>query len=241
MDPYRDPHEKPQEPPRARRTDLGAALKTYKAVRTRWFMAAAVVLSVVCAAAAAPRDGDWPPAVALTMIVAAIVGSLGWRSARQGSFQVVLHEEGVAAHEGESVRRIAFEDVDALWWTIERRWATLTGSVAFAVELRLVDHEGATCIIPTRVDDAEELILAIERRCSKPLETPAWAALREGRPLRFGPLTMDETGLRAEDWDAPWESGRCGSRRGGSSSIGARVWCPGAPSPSIECPIRASS
>lgn len=206
MDPYRDPHEKPQEPPRARRTDLGPARKTHKAVRTRWFMVAAVVLSVVCAAAAAPRDMDWPPVVAMTMIIAAIVGSLGWHPARRGPFHVVLHEEGVAVHEDDSTRQVAFEDVDELWWTIERRWTLLRGSAAFAVELRLIDHDGASHVIPTRVDDADELILAIQRRCSTPLETPARAALREGEPLRFGPLTMDETGLRAKHWDAPWES-----------------------------------
>jgi hypothetical protein len=206
VDPYRDPHEKPQEPPRARRTDLGPARKTHKAVRPRWFMVAAVVLSVVCAAAAAPRDTDWAPAVVLTMVIAAFVGSLAWRPARTGPFHVVLHEEGVAVHEDGSTRQIAFEDVDELWWTIERRWTLFQGSVAFAMELRLVDHEGASYVMPTRVEDADALILAVERRCSKPLEAPARAALRGGEPLRFGPLTMDETGLRGKDWDAPWES-----------------------------------
>lgn len=205
MDPYRDPQQPAQAPPPPRRADLGRSRKTFAPRAPSTFAPSLIAAVMVVGLAPVVWPEGWWAEGAVLVSAAAVFAALTWRGPRKSQVQVVLHTEGISVHRGATEDRIPFDEVDELWWKIERRRVPFLGKLAFVVGVRFVDHDGVSHSVPIQLEDAEELLGTIERRCSKPLESPALDALRRGEPLHFGPYTLDETGLRTQRWSLTWE------------------------------------
>jgi len=206
VDPYRDPHEKPQDPrPAQEEPGLGPARATYAPPRTTLLDPAVLIgLAVVCAAPILWSEG-WIAISGLLVVGAAAFAWFAWYRTRLRRQRVVVHAEGIAVHDTRGERQVRFDEVDEVWWKLDQRRLPWIGKFAVVVGLRLVEHGGVSHRVPVELEGVGEMLATIERRCSKPLESPALDALRRGEPLHFGPYTLDETGLRTRRWSLCWE------------------------------------
>ncbi len=177
MDPYRDPHEKPQDPrPAQEEPGLGPARATYAPPRTTLLDPAVLIgLAVVCAAPILWSEG-WIAISGLLVVGAAAFGWFAWYRTRLRRQRVVVHAEGIAVHDTRGERQVRFDEVDEVWWKLDQRRLPWIGKFAVVVGLRLVEHGGASHRVPVELEGVGEMLATIERRCSKPLESPAHAA-----------------------------------------------------------------
>jgi hypothetical protein len=119
---------------------------------------------------------------------------LVWPLLRQREQEVELHEEGLVIVAGGEARTVLFDDVDEVWFELDRMGSPL-GAVALIPGLQLVEHGGQRVRVPGRVEDAVTLFRAITRRCSDALLPDARKALSAGQVLTFGKVRLDAEGI----------------------------------------------
>jgi hypothetical protein len=116
-------------------------------------------------------------------------------------FSAALHAHGVVLSRSGAQRALAFEDVDEVWFEIER-FQGQAGAQIHA--LRLVAFDGEVHRIPLAIEGAVALADGVLRACSAPLLAEARSALGQGETLRFGRVQLDRTGVTAGKKHLAW-------------------------------------
>ena len=110
---------------------------------------------------------------------------------------VDLHVDGLVFRTAKSERAIAFDDIDELWFE------QVHGGTIDSV--RLVLHDGTSFDLPADLARRADVFLALERRCSRPLERRALDAVAHGAQLTFGEYVLDKDGFGGPGWDLRWD------------------------------------
>ncbi|MDC3959494.1 DUF6585 family protein [Polyangium jinanense] len=123
---------------------------------------------------------------------------------RQRDLRIEVHDSGLVVHRGRARDVIVFEDVDELWFELERRYLP-AGELALIRAVRLVEHGGAKHTVPLYVELGYEITRHIVRHCSLPLAADAEKALRAGETLTFGKVRLDAQGIILGQSRAAWK------------------------------------
>lgn len=122
---------------------------------------------------------------------------------RRRGLRIEAHDSGLVVHQRRARAVIVFEDVDEIWFELERRSLPF-GDLALIRAVRLVEHSGAEHTVPLHVELGHEITQQIVRHCSLPLAADAEKALRAGETLTFGKVRIDAQGIILGQSRAAW-------------------------------------
>ncbi|MDI1482967.1 DUF6585 family protein [Polyangium sp. y55x31] len=124
---------------------------------------------------------------------------------RRRGLCIEVHDCGLVVHQRRARAVIVFEDVDELWFELDRRSLPF-GDLALIRAVRLVEHGGGPAhTIPLHVELGHEITRQIVRHCSLPLAADAEKALRAGETLTFGKVRIDAQGIILGKSRAAWK------------------------------------
>lgn len=141
------------------------------------------------------------PLPILAPIAVACLGLLAWSPLRTRGRSVGLHARGLLVGHAGTQRPVAFEDVDEVWFEINRLHSE---AGAYLRALRIADFSGGVHLVPTATSDGEVLADVVLRACSEPLLREAGRALQEGQALTFGNVKVDRNGITLSGRRAAW-------------------------------------
>lgn len=148
-----------------------------------------ILIAGLIAAAGAALGAPLAIVVAVAAVTLAI---LAWRPLRIRGWSMALHVHGLVLSRPGNRQVIAFEDVNEVWFEIERLHSQ---AGAYVRALRLLAYGGQEHQVPLAVNDGATLANSILRGCSVPLLVDAQRALREGETLTFGQIQLDRDGI----------------------------------------------
>jgi hypothetical protein len=164
----------------------------------------ASTLVVVVVGAALVATVGLVGAAILAPVYLSMLVLFAWPAWWTGKLRIELHDRGLVVMRGARRAIVAFDDVDEVWWVVDRSSRMTVADFATVHALRLVMHGGKVRRVPLTVRDADVLLRAIVTHCSHPLGAGATEALRAGETLTFGRVKLDETGLRGRFWQIRW-------------------------------------
>jgi hypothetical protein len=127
----------------------------------------------------------------LTALVVAVAAVVLWAVGKRGA-RIELHEHGLLARTGDSLRALAWSDVRSVASSSKRRRDA-------GVELErhiVVGKDGTTVEFSLRHARSAQLLAAIHDATHERLRTEALRAYDAGEVLDFGPLAVSEAGFR---------------------------------------------
>ncbi|MDC3952905.1 DUF6585 family protein [Polyangium jinanense] len=136
---------------------------------------------------------------------AATLVLLAWSPLRTRGFSAALHAHGLLITQAGVRRPVAFEDVNEVWFEIDRLQGQAGASL---LAIRLVDFDGEVHRLPLGVSAAAALADGVLRACSGPLLTEARQALAEGETLTFGHIQLDRAGITVAGARIAWQEVR---------------------------------
>jgi hypothetical protein len=188
-----------------KRVSIGAFASRHRVPLPKKALAFAAALLLGCAAL------DWsvtgglrcdqgsilPIALLFVLFVLAIVFALTGLEPR-----IDLHDGGLVVRRLFRSVELPFEDVDRIYYhpAVTRLWPRRI----WGAEMFLVALDGRAARIPANVGGNVELARTIDRQCVRPLLADARKALAEGEMLRFGPIVLDQGGIRIRDRVLAW-------------------------------------
>lgn len=146
-------------------------------------------------------DIFWPLGLAVIALpLGAYLLYEGWKNMPVAA---QLYEAGLAYYDRQGLRRMTWENVDAVWQAVTRHYrnGVYTGTThVYTVRAQ----DGTRIVLDDKLDKVEELGNAIQDSVSRVLYPRYAAALNNGQRLTFGPLAIDRQGIYAGNKSLMW-------------------------------------
>jgi len=118
---------------------------------------------------------------------------------------VDVHELGIAVHQRGKSLTACFDEIDAIHYDLEVA-STLAGRMVRSVRMDLVLASGERIKIPRGLLRVDEIVHALDVRCTRPLWPDVRSAHERGEPLTFGPIAITADGMVRAGHTVAWSA-----------------------------------
>jgi len=161
-------------------------------------------LLLVDAGPGRPRDGlkMLKGAVVAVAVLGAGIAVLA-RSRKSKGLNVLVCTDGLARMQGDEIEILPWQDIRSVT-RIARASDEMRSTFEPAVQLVLERTDGSKWTFDETLRDLKQLRILVEKCTLDNLLTPAQEALRAGRPVVFGPISVDASGISFGKELLPW-------------------------------------
>lgn len=150
-----------------------------------------------------PKDPDRQPMLIFTFIFGALGSYLIYLWYSRRGKAVEAYEQGLLRIQGKKVKVTRWDDIDAVWQSITRRYynGVYTGTT-YVYTIRTKDGERFS--VSNAYKDIETLGEIIQSEVTQRLLPVIVRAYQSGQTINFGKLSLNSQGLIYKDKQLPW-------------------------------------